>query len=190
VNQHIKDLFDSFIEFIRHSKKTMLLVMVVAVITIAIIILIFMLPIIHDNSLLRNIGILRTTGVKAYGGNIIDENGEQRIDWGTVYPGTLTNRSFYLQSESNVETVFTFETANWTFLDSEGNNVTGSLPSDMDIEDPMNVTWNYTDTPVSPGDEIYVTLTLEPPNDIRFITYLIDEKVEEFSFDIYIYAEQ
>lgn len=174
----MKNPFNSFIEFLRHSKKTVLLILIVAAITLILSTLISMLLSRIYNYDLPSLGTIRTTGVNA---------SIQFIDWGTIYPGTLTNRSFYVQSQSNIETTLNLTAANWTFRDSEGNNVTGSLP--IKPAEAMNVTWNYTGTLVSPGEEIYVTITLWASDDARFINYLIDKKVEEFSFDIHIYAK-
>jgi len=189
VKQRIKDLFNSSIKFLGHSKKAILLIIVVVAITIVLNTLILTWLIRTGNYTLPTLGGLYTTGVKAYGGDIIDENGEQQIDWSTVYPGTLTTRSFYLQSKSSVKKVFTFRTTDRAFLDSEGNDVAGSLSS-KDLEDALIVTWNYDGTPVSREDsEIYVTFTLNVSSNIDFITYLIDERVETFSFDIHIYTE-
>jgi len=181
---NLKDLFDSFIEFLRHSKKTVLLIIVVAAITLILSTIISMLLTRIDNYSFPSLGTIRTTGVNA---------SIQFIDWGTIYPGTLTNRSFYIQSESNVETILMLETANYTLLDPDDNNVTDSLPGDIDPSDALNVTWSSTGTrigpPISPGEEIYVTLTMWASNDISFINYLIDNRVQEFSFDIRIYAK-
>lgn len=179
VRKHMKNLFNSFIEFLRHSKKTVLLILIVAAITITFTTAISILLTRIDNLTFPSLGTIRTTGVNA---------SIQYIDWGTIYPGTLTNCSFYVQSQSNIETTLNLTAANWTFRDSEGNNVTRSLP--IKPADAMNVTWNYTGALVSPGKKIYVTLTLKASNDISFINYLIDERVEEFSFDIHIYAKE
>jgi len=179
VRKHMKNPFNSFIEFLRHSKKTVLLILIVAAITITFTTTISMLLSRIDNYFFPSLGTIRTTGVNA---------SIQFIDWGTIYPGTLTNRSFYVQSRSNIETTLNLTVANWTFRDSEGNNVTGALP--IKPADAMNVTWNYTGALVSPGKKIYVTLTLWASNDARFINYLIDKRVEEFSFDIHIYAKE
>jgi len=190
VKQRIKDLFDSSIEYLRHSKKTIRLIIVVATITITFYTLILMYVDPFTGHNLRNLGVLHTTGVKAYGGDIIDDSGHKYIDWGTVYPGTLTTRSLYLQSESSVKKALTFRTENRTFYDSERNNVTESFPNSINLENALNVTWNYDGTPLSREDsEIYVTFTLNVSSDIRFINYLIDERVETFSFDIHIYTE-
>lgn len=179
VRKYMKNLFNSFIEFLRHSKKTVLLILIVAAITITLSTMISIWLSRFDNYLIPSLGTIRTTGVNA---------SIQYIDWGTIYTGTLTNRSFYIQSQSNIETTLNLTAANWTFRDSKGNNVTGSLP--MKPADAMNVTWNYTGALVSPGEKIYVTLTLWTSDDIRFINYLIDERVKEFSFDIHIYAKE
>jgi len=168
-----------------------LLIIAVVAITIVLNTLILTWLIRTGNYTLPTLGGLHTTGVKAYGGNIIDEKEEQYIDWGTVYPGTLTTRSLYLQSESSVKKVLTFRTSNQTFLNSEGNDITEFFPNGMDVKNTMNVTWNYDGTPVSREDsEIYVTFTLNVSSDIDFINYLIDERVETFSFDIHIYTEE
>jgi hypothetical protein len=138
-----------------------------------------------------SLGNIRTYGVEAYEGNITTIDGKQHIDWGTTYPGTLTNRSFYVKSKSNVESVLIFEFLNWTFRDSNGNNVTGSLSSyNIKLSDAMNTKCDHNGTIISPNEEIYVTLTLWAYDDISFINYLIDEKVKEFSFDICIYASK
>jgi len=191
VRKHMKNLFNSFIEFLRHSKKTVLLIIVVAATTLILSTTISIWLSRFDNYLIPSLGTIRTTGVETYGGNItLTAKEEQQIDWGTIYPGTSTNRSFYIKSRSSIETTLNYTTGNWTFLDSEGKNVTESLASYISRPLAMDTTWDYNGTPISPKEEIYVTLTLRAFGDIRFINYLIDEEVEEFSFDIHIYAEE
>lgn len=143
-----------------------------------------------DNLTYPSIGTIHVLRVEAYEGDIKLENQTKYIDWGTVYPGTLTNRSIYIRSKSNIETILNLTTANWTFRDSDDKNVTGFLASYMKPALAMNLTWNYTDTPISPDEEIYVTLTLRASDDIPFINYLTDKKVAGFSFDIHIRAEE
>jgi len=186
----MKNLFNSFIEFLRHSKKTALLILIVAATTLILSTMISIWLSSFDNYLIPSLGTIHTTRVKAYGGNITLKDGNQSIDWGTIYPGTFTNRSFYVQSQSNIETTLNLTTGNWTFRDSEGGNVTESLASYIPRPLAMDLTWDYNGTPISPKEEIYVTLTLWASNDIRFINYLIDKKVEEFSLDIHIYAKE
>jgi len=185
VRNNMKHLFKSFIEFLRRSKKTLLLILAVAAITIVLTTTISMLLSGINHLHVPSFGTIHTLGVEAYGGDIkLKEDGTAYIDWGTIYPGTLKNCSLYIRSKSNIEAILKLETANWTFRDSGGKNVTSSTNSYM------NLTWNYTGTLVSPGEEIYVTLTLRASPDMSFIEYILDKNVKEFSFDIYLYASE
>jgi len=185
MKKHVKRLFTTFIKFLDRSKKTIFLILVVAAMTITLTTAISIWLSRVNHLYIPSLGNIRTTGVNA---------SIQFIDWGPIYPGTLTNCSFYIQSESNVETILILETANFTLLDPDDNNVTDSLPSDIDPSDALNVTWSSTGTrigpPISPGEEIYVTLTLQASNSDSFINYLITNDVTEFSFDISIYASK
>jgi len=178
----MKHFFTSLIEFLRRSKKTMLLILVVVAITIILNTTISMLLSRINHLRIPSLGTIRTFGVQAYGGNITLKDGIQYVDWGTIYPGVLTNRSLYLRSKSNVETILNLTTANWTFYDSEDKIVTGFNASYI------NLGWNYTDTLISPNEEIYVTLTLKASVESSFINDLIINKVEKFNFDIIITA--
>jgi len=180
----VKRLFTTFIKFLDRSKKTIFLILIVAAMTITLTSAISIWLSRVNHLYIPSLGNIRTYGVEAYEGNIATIDGKQHIDWGTTYPGTLTNRSFYLRSKSNTETTLNLETANWTFQDSDGKNVTEPTNSYI------NLTWNYTNTPISPNEEIYVTLTLQASNSDSFINYLITNDVTEFSFDICIYASK
>jgi len=129
-----------------------------------------------------SIGTLHTLGVEAYGGDVKIEDETAYIDWGMIYPGELTNRSLYVRSKSNIETILKLETASWTFRDSDGEIVTGPPNSYMILS------WNYTETSIRPSEVIPVTLTLSASSDISFINYLIANDVKDFSFDIVIVA--
>lgn len=178
----MKRLIASFIEFLYRSKKTILLILVVAIIVLILSAMISIWLSRVNHLYIPSVGNIKTLRVEAYEGNIIGSGDEQRIDWGTVYPGTLTNRSFYIRSKSNMKTTLNLEISNWTYLDSAGKNVTGSN------NDYLNLDWNYTDTPISPSEEIYVTLTLQASASDSFISYLLANDVTGFSFDICIYA--
>ena len=184
MKKYVKRLFITLVKFLDRSKKTIFLILVVAAMTMILTTAISIWISRISHLYIPSLGNMRTYGVEAYDGNITTSNGEQYIDWGTTYPGTLTNRSFYIRSKSNTETTLNLETANWTFQDSDGKNVTE--PTNNYI----NLTWNYTDTPISPNEEIYVTLTLQASNSDSFINYLITNDVTDFSFDICIYASK
>jgi hypothetical protein len=132
-----------------------------------------------------SLGTIRVIGVEAYGGNITVQDGKQIIDWGTVYPGTRVNRSLYINNSiSNTQVTLSLLLSNLTFFNSGGENVTGNLPSS--IGNPMMLTWNYSDIPLNPREEVYLILTLEVSSDSSFLDYLVTYDVKEFSFEIAI----
>ena len=137
-----------------------------------------------------SLGIIRVIGAKAYGGDInLTQDGKQIIDWGTVYPGTPTNRSFYIKSESNTPItliLLDITRENITFQNSNGENITETPP----IEKPMNLTCNFNNTILEPKEEIYATLTLTPSSNSDFLKFLIENDVERFDFDIIIIASE
>ncbi len=181
LRKRVEQFLNSLVKFLRHSKKTLLLILVVAAITVALTTGISILLTSVDNLTFPSLGTIRTTRLKA---------SIEYIDWGTIYPGTLTTHSLYVQSESNIKTTLILETENWTFRDSEGRNVTESLATYIKRPLAMNLTWDYAGTPVNPGEKIYVTLTLQAYDNIQFINYIINENVQRFSFDIHIYAKE
>jgi len=137
----------------------------------------------YHNLHFPSLGTIHVIGVEVYGGDInITEDGIPYIDWGTIYPGTFTNRSFYIKSNSSVSIMLRLRTSSVTFQSSEDQNVTEGLP----IENPLNLTWTYDDTPLDPAEEIYVTITLEASSDLSFLEYLVAYDVSKFSFDIII----
>jgi len=180
----MKSLSSFLTKFPRPSKKTVLLILTVAAITLLLSALISMWLSKFYNLHVPSVGTLRITGVEAYGGDIkFDEQGKQYINWSTIYPGASENRSLYLRSKSNVETILNLTTANWTFYDPEDKIVIGFNASYI------NLGWDYNDTLISPNEEIYVTLTLKASVEGSFINDLIINKVEKFSFDILITAK-
>ena len=50
----------------------------------------------------------------------------------------------------------------------------------------INLTWNYTDTQLRPGEQICLVLTLKVSVDLEFINYIINNDVKQFSFVITI----
>ncbi|NWF86281.1 hypothetical protein HXY32_00460 [Candidatus Bathyarchaeota archaeon] len=176
---------DPLIKFIRRSKKTILLIVIVSIITLAVSTIASILLSTFHNIRFPSLGTIYVIGVEAYGGDInTTQDGKQYVDWGTVYPGTLTDRSFYLKSKSNRLVILNLTITNLSFKNSTGDNVTETPP----IENPMNITWNYNNTLLHPSEEIYVTLTLKASSDSLFLEYLITYNVTSFSLDITITA--
>lgn len=170
----MRNPFEFLKKFPCPSKKTLLFMMAVVA---AALLLSALISIWLDevyNLHVPSVGTIYTIGVEAYGGDLeLDEHGNQLINWSRIYPGISTNRSFYLRSKGNVDARLHLNTTNW---------------DPIEISAYMNLTWDYNNTPISPGETIYVTLTLRTASDITFINYLITNNVEEFSFDITITA--
>lgn len=135
------------------------------------------------NLRLPSLGTIRAIGVKVYGGNLT--NGAQ-LDWGTVYPGTLTNRSFYIQSESNTPVTLTLKQSNFTLLNSRRENITDYLP--LPPTEALKLTWNCSSIILNPQEVIFATLTLNVSRDLIFIEFLVNYEVVEFNFDACIEA--
>ena len=181
----LKILPNSLIQSLKQSKKTILLIIIVAAATLLLSTMFSIWLSSFHNLHLPSLGTIRVIGVEAYGGNITTtQDGKQIIDWGTVYPGTFTNRSVYIKSISNVPVTLNLTISDMAFQNSTGQNVIETPP----IENPLNLTWDYNNTLLLWDDEIYVTLTLEISSDSSFISYLINNNVEKFDFDITIRA--
>jgi len=137
----------------------------------------------YHNLHLPSVGTIRVIGVEAFEGDLkVAYDGSQILDWGTVYPGTIANRSFYIRSKSNEQITLQLILSNLTFQNSGGANVMEPLP----IEKPLDLTWNYTGTPLKPGEQICVVLTLKVSGDLAFVNYIINNDVKQFFFVIAI----
>lgn len=179
------NLFSSFIEFLRRSKKTLLLIIVVAAITLALSTAISIWLSRITNLHFPSIGTIKTIGVKAYwDANLTNET--DKIQWGTIYLGSSNNVTIHVRSVSNYNTVLNLSTANWTFQNS--NNATVQEPANRSLY--MDLTWNYNDTTVHPGDTIQTTLTLIVKYSFEFTEFLIENDVKGFNFDIMITASE
>lgn len=179
----LKSLSNSIVQFIRRFGKTLLLITAVSLATLILSAAISIWLSNSQNLHLPSLGTIQVMGVEAFGGDInTTQDGEQFIDWGTVYPGSATNRSFNIRSVSNEPIILQLTVSNITFQNSEGNNVIEALP----VEDPLRLTWNYTGLPLNPKEQIFIVLTLEISPDPRFINFIIDNNVKQFYFDITI----
>lgn len=161
------------IQFMQRNWKTILLVILVSLATLLLNITISIWLRSFHNLHLPSLGTIRVIGVEA---SILF------IDWGTVYPGTPTNRSFYIKSISNEPITLQLTTQNLTFQNSEGTNITQTLP----VEEPLHLTWNYSGSPLNPKERIYIVLTLIVSSDSKFLEYIINNDVKQFYFDIII----
>lgn len=174
----------TLIGFIRRHRKTLLLSITVSSATLLVSTIVSIWLNNFHNVRLPTLGTIRAIGVEVYGGNLT--NGAQ-LDWGTIYPGTLTNRSFYVQSESNTPVTLSLKQLNFTLLNSKGENVTDYLP--LPPTEALNITWNCGGVVLNPRQETFATLTLNVTRDFGFVQFLINYNVVEFNFDIRIEAK-
>ena len=169
--------------YLKIKKEIILLIIIVCATTLAISTLISVWLSKYHNLHFPSLGTIRVVGVEVYGGDInITQDGIPFIDWGAIYPGTVTNRSFYVNNTGNTPVTLSLKISNLTFQNAENKNVTGNLP----IENPLTLTWNYNNTILESKKEIYVTLTLTASSHPDFLEYLIANYVTKFSFDVVI----
>jgi hypothetical protein len=114
-------------------------------------------------------GNLNAIGITIQG----DEVQNQTINWGPLTPGESKNVSFTVQSQSNMPIMLGHNESRW--------NPPG-------IGNYLKLSWNYTDQPLQSGQEISLTVTLTAPLTDEFEYYLIENRVNSFSFDLTIYS--
>jgi len=180
MNPDLKGYIRKLVRIRVPSRKTVLLIIVVAIVAVGLNALVATLLERYQSFHIPSVGNIYALGFDAYGGNITTHDGIQYIDWGTNYVGSQTNGSIYLRSKSNIETKMNLKTANWTYLNTQGQNVASPTTSSI------NLTWDYDNSTLKPNQEIYVTFTLSVPYDADFVEYLITNKVTQFNFDINI----
>ena len=170
----MRNKFHSFIAFLLSSKKTVLLILVVVVITISISAITSIWLSRTINLHVPSLGTIKTLGVEAYWDENL-ENKTETINWGTIWPGSSKNFTFYLRSISNTETTLLLNSTNW---------------NPANISEYMNLSWNYNGTILHPSETIQVTLTLTTSSSNTFLLYLITNDVTDFNFDINISASE
>lgn len=181
---------NSVIQFLKQSKKTILLIVIVSAATLLVSTGVSMWLSSFHNMRFASLGTIIVKGAKAYGGDIQnDTQGKPTLDWGIVYPGVPVTRSFNISSDSNIPITLVLldvTSANITFLNSENEKVTENLPSS--VVKPITLSSNFNNTILEPNEVIYATLTLEFSSHPDFLQYLIRNNVTMFSFEIVIFA--
>ena len=176
-------MWGSLANFFKNKKEIILLIVIVSAATLAVSTMMSMWLSRYHNLRFPSRGTIKVIGMEVYGGDInITQEGIPFIDWGMVYPGMVTNRSFYINNTGNTPVTLSLKISNLTFQDTERQNVTENLP----LENPLNLTWNYNNTVLERKEEIYVTLTLTAFSNSEFLEYLVAYDVTKFSFDVVI----
>jgi hypothetical protein len=159
---------------LRSSKKTILLITVVSVVSILSTTGIAIYLSTFHNYTIPSLGTVKTIGVEAYWDRTL-KNETFEIDWGPIWVGNSTYRILHIRSVSNYDVILNLNITNW-------------IPKD--ISDYITVSWNYTGKQLVPGEIVPVKLTVSSPNTSSFISYLIDNSVTRFEFEIHIIASE
>lgn len=174
-------------EDILKHKRTLLILTAAILATILLQTTIAILLSTRSNFHLPSLGTIHTLNVEVYGKDIKEENGEKFLDWGILYSGTQTNRTFTVKSKSNVEGTLIIKAANWTLYNSKNETVLG--PTDkikyLTILPPKQNT-----TILKPDETIELTLTLNVTASKEFIDYILENDVQTFTFDLHIYLTE
>lgn len=167
---------------IRRHWKTILLCTFISLATLVLSTIISIWLNRFHNLRMASFGTIRAIGVEVYGGDL----NETQINWGIVYPGILTNRSFYIKSKSNIPVTLIIKQSNVTLLNSDGENVTSYLP--LPTTEALYLTWNYSGIVLNPEQVIHIIFTLSVSDSPNFLEFLVHNNIVEFSFDICIEA--
>lgn len=172
------------IHFLYRKRKVILLVMVVVLVTL---IFNFLMALWVNNAAnngenndandqsIPTTGTIYVRGLEIYGGDIKSgSSGKTYIAWGELYLGASKNVSLYVQSTSNFDVELGLNLTNWT---------------PAGIEDYITISWDYDGTVLSPDHKpLLVTLNLDVSSSREFVSYLVENMVTAFGFDITIYA--
>jgi len=167
------------------SIKTVLIVIVVITYTVTFTFLLGAILSSSHNEGMSSFGHIYMLGYDAHDGDIVIVNGNKTLNWGSVYIGSTTNRSFYLKSKSNVVTEPQLYYGNWTFKNAQEQQQ--PLPSLNNI----TCNWNLkNNTRFEPNQDTFITITLSVEYNPTFVEELIKYNTTTFSFDISIFPSQ
>ena len=132
---------------------------------------------------LPSMGTIRIFGLKAYR-DIALTNEAANITWGTLSPGSALNVTVYLRSISNAPIKLNSTTANWVLRNSHDEIRYGPVND----TDHLKLDWDYNGSTIGPGQVVPLVFTLRADYTSDFIEYVIQNDVQQFSFDISVHA--
>ncbi|MCR3906939.1 MAG: hypothetical protein NUK62_07960 [Tenericutes bacterium] len=115
-------------------------------------------------------GAIITKGVAVYWTSTCDAEAIT-IDWGVIRPGSSKNIVLYIQSVSNQQ----------MFVELSTSKIEPSKLSEY-----VDLSWDYDGTLLDPAQTIPVTLSLSLSDEYSLTQYLYENKVKDFTIDIYI----
>ncbi len=179
----MKISFQFLADTIKQNKKTLLSIIAAVLITILLQTLLSIWLSHNSDIYLPSIGTIHTINVEVYGGDLKELSNDQKfLDWGTVYPGIMVNRTLNVTSRSNVDAMLIIKTMNWAFNNSQGKIVKGPVNK----TDYLTLKVSLNETLIHPNQTLELTLTLKVADSDDFIDFLIENDVKTFSFDICI----
>ncbi len=163
--------------YLIQRKKTVLLVVVAATITLLVSTSISVLLERNYDINLPSIGNIKTVGVEVY----MDEQLKTRsdkVDWGTVKPGSIVNVTRYVRNVSNENTDLSMTVENWHYL-----NASGVILNETSY---INLHWDGEGKTLKPNQKLKVVFTLSVDHSYEFVNFIVGEQVKSFAFDMKI----
>ncbi len=174
----------SFCRFLKHSYKTVILLVIVAVVSVAGSALVaIMLSDSGSEVYLPSVGTIKTIGVETY----LDQNGESKIEalsWDEIKIEKLewdeitmdpVQTTVYVKSVSNFRVTMDIFLTDW---------------SPAEISDYLTLSWDYEGAEMDPGEIIPVNLTLSAPSTDAFIDYILENDIQSFEVSIHFVATE
>lgn len=119
----------------------------------------------YSESRIQAYGSIKTVGVEAYW-DIGCSDRVTDIDWGLIEPGSQVETMFYVKNQGNAPITLSLNVNSWNPSEAQNH---------------LNLTWDYSGSPIDPSASIPVFITLAVSQDITGIT--------AFSFQIIISAQ-
>lgn len=164
--------FQYAIDYVKRSKKPLLLIIIVAIASVSTTTLGSILLSKYGNYSIPSLGYVKTIGVRSYGDQNCD-NITEIIDWGVLEVGASNTVALFIKSVSNYDILLAFNVTDW---------------KPISISEYLTVFWNYNGTVIKPGEVIQVTFRLSALSSSDFINYLIKQDIRQFSCLMYIVA--
>ena len=160
------------IDYLKHSKKLLILITFVAIISVSVSTFLSVLLSNYGNYSVPSLGYIKTIDVKCYW----DPNGETEtnmISWDTLVVGSSNNVTLFIKSVSNYDVLLTYHLSDW---------------EPVSIANYLVMSWDYNGTVIEPGEIIGLTFTLSAPASNDLINYLIKNDISSFSHVIHVVA--
>ncbi len=173
----MKQIFQTVKSFLFHRRKIIFLIITVVAFTLLVSGLFSQLLSRYYGINLPSVGNIRTIGVKAYADSQL-KNELANIAWGSIDPGSVINMTCYIRSTSNEQINLNMTTGKWQYT-----NATGIVPNEKGY---IGLSWDSEGKSLEPGQNTTVLLTLHVSISYDFISFLVENQVQSFSFEIMI----